>query len=158
MAKIKKIDFIPKWLLVMVAIFLGLAVVLVTTALVYKMTYRNKIYYGARVGSLDLSGKSKEQAKVLVQAKADKLIDGGVEFYFKDNKFKLEPVISTGSSAYELWLYNPDKIVDQLYGLGRSKDLLDNWKRLIELFLGGSSGKVDYRLKEIGRASCRERV
>ena len=104
-----------------------------------------------RIGELSLAGKTQEQTKVLVQAKTDKLADQGIEFYFKDKSYLLEPIISAGESsglAYELWQFEPASIADELYHLGRSGSWWQNTKARINLFIFGSSGSIGYQFKE----------
>jgi len=117
----------------------------------YDLHYKNKVFDGVRIGELSLAGKTQEQTKVLVQAKTDKLADQGIEFYFKDKSYLLEPIISAGESsglAYELWQFEPASIADELYHLGRSGSWWQNTKARINLFIFGSSGSIGYQFKE----------
>ena len=117
----------------------------------YDLHYKNKVFNGVRIGELSLAGKTQEQTKVLVQAKTDKLADQGIEFYFKDKSYLLEPIISAGESsglAYELWQFEPASIADELYHLGRSGSWWQNTKARINLFIFGSSGSIGYQFKE----------
>ena len=117
----------------------------------YDLHYKNKVFDGVRIGKLSLAGKTQEQTKVLVQAKTDKLADQGIEFYFKDKSYLLEPIISAGESsglAYELWQFEPASIADELYHLGRSGSWWQNTKARINLFIFGSSGSIGYQFKE----------
>ena len=144
-------NLIWEWLLLLVTIFLSLLIILAGVIFLYDLHYKNKVFNGVRIGELSLAGKTQEQTKVLVQAKTDKLADQGIEFYFKDKSYLLEPIISAGESsglAYELWQFEPASIADELYHLGRSGSWWQNTKARINLFIFGSSGSIGYQFKE----------
>jgi len=144
-------NLIWEWLLLLVTIFLSLLIILAGVIFLYDLHYKNKVFDGVRIGELSLAGKTQEQTKVLVQAKTDKLADQGIEFYFKDKSYLLEPIISAGESsglAYELWQFEPASIADELYHLGRSGSWWQNTKARINLFIFGSSGSIGYQFKE----------
>ena len=146
-----QVNFLSKWLLLVVTIFLSLLIVLAGMIFLYDLNYKNKVFYGVKVGALSLAGKTKEQTKTLVQAKTDKLASNGIEFYFKDKSYLLEPIISIGESnglAYELWQFEPTSIADELYNLGRSGNWWQNTRARINLFIFGSLGSIDFKFKE----------
>ena len=140
-------NLIWEWLLLLATIFLSLLIILAGVIFLYDLHYKNKVFNGVRIGELSLAGKTQEQTKVLVQAKTDKLADQGIEFYFKDKSYLLEPIISAGESsglAYELWQFEPASIADELYHLGRSGSWWQNTKARINLFIFGSSGSSPF--------------
>ena len=145
MNKIIKSKIMPKWLLLVVTIFLSLVIVFAGVMLLYELNYKNKIYKGVKIGDVSLGGKTK------VQAKIDKLSDEGVEFHYLGNKKVIEPVISAGADtglAYELWQFSSEEIVEELYEMGRSGNIWKDFGSRIKLLLVGSSGRVDYQLNE----------
>lgn len=146
-----KLSVLPKWLLIWVAIFLAGAVVFSGLMGFYQMNYKDKIYLGVRVDGLSLAGKNRAQAKALIQAKVDRLADQGAEFVYRDNSLIAKPIVSTGSEtglAYELWLYDIEGIVDELYSRGRQGGWLENISDQVGLMIWGSGNRVSYDLKE----------
>ena len=140
-----------KWLFIGATIFLVGVIIFLGLMGMYQLKYEGSVYKGVRVGGISLAGKSREQARALIQAKVDKLTNDGVEFYYRDKKLVIEPIVSTGSEiglAYELWLYNVEEISDELYDMGRGESWLESIGEELGLLFFGSRGKVDYGLKE----------
>jgi len=124
-----EVGLIPKWLLIVVAIFLAIFLIIVGCFWLYNDFYQDKVYAGIEMGGVDLGGKTKLQVRALMQAKADNIAAEGIEFYYQDNKFLIKPIMPVGyysDQAVELWWYQIDDMTEYFFSLGRSKPWLNN--------------------------------
>lgn len=141
-----------KWLLI-TAVFLIVAVVLVGGLQVYGYFYKDKIYPGVIVGRLELGGKTREQARVLLQAQIDKLAEEGQSFEYLDNKFQVNPVVYGGAEsgvAYELWSYDLERTISGAYGWGRGKNFWQGMTEKIRTFFGKNKVEAEYKINSEG--------
>lgn len=139
------------WLLFAVTIFLAVSFVFGGAMKIYQLNYNNKIYVGVTAGGIDFGGKTKAQAKALLVAKIDGLVDRGIDFEFRGAKKNLRQlaVANNGLEATQvLWLYNVDETVDNLYKVGRRGNYFETVKEQIKTALFGQEKEVAYRLKD----------
>ncbi|HRY63176.1 MAG TPA: VanW family protein [Patescibacteria group bacterium] len=138
---------ITKWLLG-VAVFLIVAIVFGGAVVIYNYYYNGRVYPAVRFDELDLGGKTKEQARSLIQAKIDQLLEKGVAFNYNEQREIIKPIIYGSDSeglAYELWNYDLDKMVDNIYAVGRGDG---GWLERIEGLFGRVRVEPEYRIKE----------
>ena len=147
-----KIKIIPQWLRIAIAFFLIVSSILINIIFLYRYSYRDKIYRNVYIGGLSLSGKNREQAGALIQAKIDNLASKGIAFEYNDDIFILSPIISTGLEtglAYELWSYDSQKIIEELYSFGRGKNWLNNILDQLRLVFVKSTLTANFQINEL---------
>ena len=98
--------------------FLGLILILASSLFGYQQAYASKIYKNVYVSNIDLSGKTKTQAKYLLQKKFDSVINDEITLKTDDKEVKTK-VSDTGLTL------DIDKIVQSSYSIGRSNDFFD---------------------------------
>ncbi len=92
--------------------FLGLCVIVAFLLFGYQVAYANKIYHNIEVAGIDLSGKTKEEAKNLITEKYAQVLDD--EFALKANEKEIKAKLSdTGLNI------NIDQTIDEAYNTGR---------------------------------------
>ena len=101
--------------------FLGLVLLVSGSLFLYQRTYAGKIYPGVSVGGIDLSGKTKSQARTLLDKKISNIQQKELILKAGDKEIPAK-VADTGLS------YDTDKTVNNAYAIGRnSKFLLQLW-------------------------------
>lgn len=103
-----------------VLVLIALVLIAIWTVVAVRLFYKDKIYPGVYVGSVNLGGKTKEEAKSILETEVDKL-KSGVAFSFQDKKVvvSLSSVSFDGSLAYQLFSPNVDKTIERAAALGR---------------------------------------
>ncbi len=138
---------ITKWLLG-IAVFLIVVIVLGGAGVLYRYYYSGKIYPGVRLAELNVGGKTKEQARILFQAKLDQLTEAGMVFKYNDQRETIKPILygSDGEGvSYELWNYDLEKMIDEVYAVGRKGS---DWLETIQGMLGRTKIVPEYKIKE----------
>ena len=98
------------WLLVLAAIFFVVFYSVKTALAIFDKAFEGKIYPNTFVGRLNLSGKSAEQAKLLINQELDKISQRGITFSYKKKPAVINPVVASagGDLAYQLIIFNVD--------------------------------------------------
>lgn len=121
-------------------------------AIAVSMFYKDKIYPGVYVGSLDLGGKTKEEARAILEKEIDKL-KSGVAFSFQDKKVvvSLSSVSFDGSLAYQLFSPDVDKTINKTISQGRQDFFVNNLSKQMSCWILGCGVDlvVDYNKPKI---------
>ena len=113
-------------------IFVGsLALIVVLAFMVYSFVYHQKMYYGVRVGSLNLAGKTKAQVSIEVKAASDEFLKQKLTLSFQEKKYDLLP-------AEISLVYNTSESADSIYSYARGNTWQDYWDRFSMIFAGRS--------------------
>jgi len=92
--------------------FLGLCVIVASLLFGYQVAYASKIYHNIEVAGIDLSGKTKDEAKTLLTEKYAQILDA--EFSIKSGDKEVKAKLSdTGLTV------NIDQTIDEAYNTGR---------------------------------------
>ncbi len=122
-----------RWLGKLITIFFILLVI-ATGWYFYQRSYADKVLPRVVVGSLKLDGLTYLEAKDLVSARADKILEEGITFIYQDEVVVVDKeVVSTADPDinYEIFNYDIEQTIDNIYRYGHSANLLINWKDLL---------------------------
>ncbi len=121
---------ILKWLLAISAIFLILLSAFSAGAFLYQKKYANKIYPGVKIGSLELGGKTIEEAEKEIQKIVDIRIQQEIIFSYlsaqadENIKIPVSPIListSDPSLTKEILSYDIGAMAKAAYTIGRDK-------------------------------------
>ncbi|MBL7058753.1 VanW family protein [Patescibacteria group bacterium] len=133
-----------------VFIFLIILAILLTIVifayLVFEKKYESRIYPGVFLKNIDLSGMDYDESSLALKKEIEDINQNGILFYYYDfnsltsdtlRKTTLYPLVSsfTGDIAYQVIDFNINEAVDQAFGIGRNKKLLDNIKDKVDAYL-----------------------
>lgn len=131
----KKItNYIPQWLLDVAIIFFIVSLVFTALYFAFEQIYQNKIYPGIKLDQIDLSNKTKEQAKAIINSKINSINQSGIIFYYDKTQTTILPTITSTESdfAYQIISFDAEETVDQAYALGRNSDFFTNLQNKIK--------------------------
>lgn len=97
--------------------FLGLCVIVASLLFTYQTAYASKIYHNISVAGIDLSGKTKSEAKTLLTEKYTQILND--EFAVKAGDKEVKAKLSDTGLAI-----NADETVDHAYNIGRGNQFL----------------------------------
>jgi len=155
----KRLKITPreKRLFAVAGIFFVLLLLIVSASLAYAKAYDNKILPGVRISSLDLSGKTKDEARALIQSFFDQIIGQGLVFSFESKKVNISPIVSSPTDpdlSYEILSFDIDGMTDAAYAIGHeqetdpSKTFVSNLIDQATNYVSGTELDVAYRLNE----------
>ncbi len=145
------------WPIKLLAVFFILIILFVGLDLAYSKIYDQKIILGVTINSTDLGGKTREEARDLIQKTSDQLISKGLTFYSDSRKVNISPIISSPSDpdfTYEILSFNADQMADDALRTGHQKTanpLADFWSNLKEqakTLIQGQTLSIKYNLNE----------
>ncbi len=121
------------WLLNIAIIFIIGAVLTASLYLIFEKKYKNKIYPGVTAAGIDLSGKTSEQAKKIINKKIDKISRDGIIFYYQENKTTIMPIAPAlnPDSAYRIIDFNTERTIAGALAFGRDGDFFINLRNKI---------------------------
>jgi len=122
-----------RWLLAVAIIFVIGTVLAASLYLIFEQKYKNKIYPGIAAGGIDLSGKTQEQAKAMINKKINKINQDGIIFYYQEDKAVITPIVSAMEPdlAYEVIHFNAEEAVNSAFAFGRSDNFFVNLQNKI---------------------------
>ncbi len=134
MFKQKATIHIPQWLLSVAIIFLIACLLAGGIYFIFEKKYQNKIYPGIWLGQTGLSGKTKEQAKIIINNKINNINQAGIIFYYDKAQTVVLPTITSTESdfAYRIIGFDVETTIDQTYAFGRSSDFFTNLQNKIK--------------------------
>jgi len=112
--------------LFILVIFLLIAVI-VYYYLDWKNNYRDNIYPGVTVGSLDLSGLSINDAQDLLNKKTSKIVNDGFTFQYGNKKASINASISSFDAdlSYPALIFDVDGMINQALAYGQPKNFFN---------------------------------
>ncbi len=113
----------------MLVIFL-LVISLALSYFDWSKNYQNRIYPGVKVGNLDLSGKSYEEAQILINKQVEKIVGNGLTLKYENKKTNLALVGDDGSpdTSYQLVNFNVDDSMEKAFAYSKSNSYFDYLK------------------------------
>jgi vancomycin resistance protein YoaR len=111
--KTKKLVIIS---LIALAVFL-LSGLSISRYLDWKNNYQNKVYPGIKIGSLDLSGKTRAETTSLLTDKTGQITDGGFVFQYGDKKITLDIANQSLSAdlSSPLLTFDVDSMINKVF-------------------------------------------
>lgn len=134
--QIKK-DNLIKWSLLLAAIFLTVLFLLGITYLVFDYKFRDKIYPGISIGSVNVGGLSSGEAISRLNKKVDSINQSGVVFSYFNQETVFFPIVHSLESdlAYQVADYDIEGAVAKAFNLGRINTLNKNTlENIINIF------------------------
>lgn len=104
---------------------------------ILELGYQEKIFPGAYVGNINLSGKTVEEARMMINQKIDNFAQEGIVFSYDSKNIYIYPVSSSadGEMAENLISFNSIEAINKSFQVGRSgvfwKDFLDRLKLIL---------------------------
>jgi len=126
-----------QWLLTLAIIFFILLVLTVSGSFIFDKIYQGKIYPNIFIGALNLSDKTIEQAKELINTEVNKISQTGVIFSYKDNRATITPVIASADAdlAIQIINFNADLAAEAALNYGRSDNFFINLEKKLSLLI-----------------------
>ncbi|MFA6306440.1 MAG: VanW family protein [Patescibacteria group bacterium] len=126
-----------RWLLTIAIIFFILLALAASGLFIFDKIYQNKIYPNIFIGPLNLSGKTGEEAKEIINLEINKISQTGVIFSYKDNRTTIMPVIASadGDLAIQIINFNADTTAKTALNYGRRGNLFTNLEKKISLLI-----------------------
>ena len=92
--------------------------------------YKNKIYPGIRIGSLDLSGKGYEEAQILINQKVEQIIKDGLYLQYENKKTNVALASNDISpdSSYQLVNFDVDETMKKAFSYNKPNSYLNYLK------------------------------
>ena len=104
---------------------------------VYEKIYDEKIYPGAHIGLHSFSGATRDEALKQINSFQTRLESNGIIFTYKNKTMPMYPVVVAPGDldlTYELFAFDPNETVNNLFSLGRSGTFLKNLNRRRRFF------------------------
>ncbi len=134
MGKIKIKINIPQWLLDAAIIFFIVSLTTIWLLFCFETMYKNKIYPGIKLNQIDLSGKTKEQTKIIINNKINNINESGIIFYHNKAQITILPTITSTESdfAYQIISFDVENTINYAFSIGRSKDFFTDLQNKIK--------------------------
>lgn len=133
-------------------VLIALVLIAVWVAITVRLFYQDKIYPGIYVGSVNLGGQTKEEAKAVLGTEVEKM-KSGVALAFQDKQVvvSLSSVSLDGSLAFQLFSPDVDKTVNQAVARGRQNFFVNSLSEQIVCWFGrcGVDLVIDYNKPKI---------
>jgi len=137
--------YVKRGLLLGVAFFVVFAFSVSFAYFFYDNSHINKIYSGIKISNIDVSGKTKKEARELINNKIDKINTDGIKFYYENKSIDIFPTIASleSDSAYTIIDFKIDSAVNQAFKKGRDKTWFSNLKNKILLLVNNQNIKIE---------------
>ncbi len=148
-----KKKYINKWWFILVAVFLILILLSAGFLLWYEITYAEKFYPKTKIGYLDVSGKNKEEAFLLLREVESNLLQKNLPFKANGQEIKISPIIISEQDpdlAKVILAFDWQKTIDAAFNVGRYKGFLNNLKERAESLIYGRNISAHYSLDQEG--------
>jgi vancomycin resistance protein YoaR len=103
---------------ILILIFLLLlSASIITFIFMFNGYYKNKIFPGTRVGSLDLGGMEYQEGRSLLETKANSLVDKGLKFVYEGEQFIVKSTVEDPANpelSSRLFSFDIDKTIQQI--------------------------------------------
>ncbi len=148
--KLKK----TRWLAIglVTAIFILLVCGIIIIWLQFK--YQEKIFFGVRIGNLNLSGLTRQEAFQLITKKTDSIIKQGIKVFYNQKSNKELEIISLDNLSdpdlsREIISFDIYQTVYNAYNIGHNHNIFSALIEQLNLFFFGKNIPVNYSLNEI---------
>lgn len=133
----KKLKHHYKWLSVLSVIFFTIIVLVLSSYFIFENKYKNKIYPGVFLGTIDLGNLSRNDAIALVNKKIDNINQNGIVFHYNTDRATLYPLVSSLESdlAYQIIDFDTEKTANDAISYGRNENFFNNFlEKITALF------------------------
>lgn len=142
-----------RWLTISVVAAVFVLLALGTAIIWFEVSFQNKFYPGTKIGNINLSGLSKQEAFKLIGDRAEKISQGGIKVLYQNGEQKELQVLNIDSFSdpdlsQELVSFDVYKTVYDAYALGRGNNFFENLWQQGALLVGGRKVAVSYELDE----------
>ncbi len=92
--------------------------------LIWHNNYRGRIYPGVKLGTMDLSGKSTDEALEILNKETDALTKSGLTFQYGNKKITIDSAISSFDTdlSYPSLIFDNEKTIKEAFSLGRPEN------------------------------------
>lgn len=114
------------------------AIIIIGTTLTIEKINANKIYYGVNVAQINLSGKTPEEAKTIIEKQWNNFANQPIEFVYQPTDMSQRIICCNNSSksivgfGFEI---DYQKTIDQAYNIGKDANFISNFKNKISSLL-----------------------
>lgn len=128
-----------KWLFAILAIFFSIGFFIAMAYFILEKQYTGRIYPGIKIGNLDLSGMTTNQAINFLNQKVDNINQNGIIFTYDYFQATLHPVISSVESdlAYQIIIFDVENTVNKAMDFGRTNNIKNDIFARINTYLNG---------------------
>jgi len=142
---------VKKWLKIFIAIFLLVIVLPTGTVFAYEKIFSNKIYPGIMVGNVNLGGKTKDEAKIVLAEATKKFNEEGVIFIYQNKKASLVPIVTAANDpdlSRTIFSLKNNETIDEAFDLGRGGNFWKNLGSQFKILLLGQKIPLKYQADE----------
>lgn len=134
-----------KWLFLTAAIFLFLPIFTGST-LAFGETFAKRIYFGVKIGNLDLGGKTKEQALNALYQATKIFNEQGLIFAYQDKNVSIFPTVTASDPDLSriIFILENQKTIEKAFNLGRDSNPFQNFKNQLKFLIFGAQIKLNY--------------
>lgn len=142
-----------RWLAISLVAAIFILLVCGTIAIWFQFKHQDKIFSGVRIGNLNLSGLTKQEAFQLINERAESIVSGGVKVsYNQESSKELEVIPLNGSTNPELFReiisFDVYETVQTAYNFGRDRNVLRALAEQLDLLISGKKISANYALNE----------
>ncbi len=149
-----------KKLLLIGAVFFIVLIILIISYFGFKKYYDNKFYPGIWVAETNISGKTYEETKKILQNKLNIIDQAGVKFIFNNNETVITPTISSFSIdlAQQVIIFDLDKSIDEAINYGRGNNFFINISQITNSTFFNKKYLVNFNInKDIIQKNLKEK-
>ncbi len=135
--KLPKLPNLPDWLLVTSSITALVIIVLCASYFFIQYHYKNRIYPGVQVASMNLGGRDYDTARTMIAEKIS-AFDEGLAVVYNNRQIFIAPrvVALSADSVNQLVVFDAEATLHNAIGVGRSESLLDNITEQVSAMIG----------------------
>lgn len=105
----------------------------------FQRAYAGKIYPRVTLGSLDVGGKTPEEALKILDAATVGVVKDGLLFTFEDKTIVVPTTVASENFSYDILAFDHNASVANAYAVGRSGSALDQTTQKIRALLHGTA-------------------
>ncbi|MBD3248019.1 hypothetical protein GF382_01870, partial [Candidatus Falkowbacteria bacterium] len=128
-----------EWLLPALAIFFIFSLLTTASYFGFENAYKNRLYPKIRIAGIDLGGKTRAEAKDILNKVVQTINENGVKFTYQNNEAFIYPILSSfeGDIAFPIIAFDVDGSVEEAYSIGRKEGYFRNlFMKVNSLFRG----------------------
>ncbi|MDP3899692.1 MAG: VanW family protein [bacterium] len=138
------------WLASGLVIFFIFLILITAAVGYYENAYAQKFFLGTVIANTNISGLTASQAKFLLAAKSEKLMNNGLPIIYNEKIINITavPLTTSPDVAFDLFSIQTDKAVENAFAIGRSGNWLKKIQDQFTLFIFSPKQYASYQINE----------
>ncbi|HEX9664918.1 MAG TPA: peptidoglycan binding domain-containing protein, partial [Patescibacteria group bacterium] len=140
----------PKWLIILLAVFLLFSGILAGSVYAYQKAYASRIYPGVMIGQFKVGGQPPQKIAEALQQKAGQINREGLKFQHGNQRVDVLPVLSAADPdlAKEVFSFNINQTVSRALSVGRQGNFLKKLFGQLSALMFPKRLEIVYRLNQ----------